>query len=479
MGSHRRLSCVVILCGALIAMTDTTVAQTQADLDKATLSANIAEQERKAAESKKASAVAAADAAAAASKAANDLAKNKAESDKSKADADKAKADADKAAADADKARVDVDKAKADASKASADADKAKADADKATFDSVKAGLPTPPDPAKYKIEKPAAPALGATIGRLTYQQAVKLAAKIGPKVASAAAGSILVADDVKVRTLMAMGTATKEGLLTAKSGLEGQTKSLRERMADQPTTAFAVGTALAIGSLLENVLAYATILRTQYGIASASATTNSEAALTALVLAQLAGQVTFVDADGALPQASSNISGQLGGLRTTILTARGVVADAARWSKERRDAAPKGTTEVEKAASRAANVKAADEVDRLAEALGKAVDEAQRLTAALFVVDAQGNTAYDAAQRGEALASTLAEGGKVMTLTLKVISSDVDTVATDRLFSGLKIYAGNTTIGRWKLVDSTGKLVSAGAEMEEQGPQRIALSEK
>ncbi len=60
----RRLSFVAILFGALIAMTDTTVAQTQADLDKATLAANIAEQERKAAESKNATAIAEADVAA-------------------------------------------------------------------------------------------------------------------------------------------------------------------------------------------------------------------------------------------------------------------------------------------------------------------------------------------------------------------------------------------------------------------------------
>jgi len=466
-----RISILSIFCGALIAMTDPTVAQTQADLDKATLAANIAEQERKAADSKKAAATAAADAAAAASKAANDLAKNKAESDK-------ARADADKATADADKARVDVDKAKSDAGKAAADADKAKADADKAVFDSVKAGLPAPPDPTKYKIEKPAAPALGATIGRLTYQQAVKLAGKIGPKVAAAAAGSTLVADDAKVRTLMAMGTATREGLLTAKSGLDGQIEALQNRMKGQPMTAFSSGTALAIGSLLENVLAYATILRTQYGFATVSATTNAEATLTASVLGQLAGQLSFVDADGALPQASSEVAGRLGGLRNTILTARTAISDAARWSKERRDAAPVGTTDAEKAAFRAANTRAADEVDRLAEALGKAVDEAQKLTAALFVVDAQGNTAYDAAQRGEALTKTLTSGGKVMTLTLKVISSDVDTVATDGLFSRFKVYAGNTTIGRWKLVDSTGKLISAGAEMEQQGPERVQLTD-
>jgi hypothetical protein len=425
-------------------MTDPTVAQTQADLDKATLAANIAEQEKKAAESKKAAAIAAADAAAAASKAANDLAKNKAESDKSKADADKAKADA-----------------------------------DKAVFDSVKAGLPTPPDPTKYKIDKPSAPALGATIGRLTYEQAVGLADKIGPKVVTAAAaGSTLVADDAKVRTLMAMGTATKEGLLTAQSGLDGQTRALQDRMKAQPRTAFATGTALAIGSLLENVLAYATILRTQYGFATVSATTNAEATLTALVLGQLAGQLSFVDAEGALPQANSEVAGRLAGLRNAILAARTAIGEAARWSKERRAAAPSGTTDAEKAASRANNTREADEVDRMAEALGKAVDEAQKLTAALFVVDAQGNTAFDAAQRGEALTKTLSGAAKVMTLTLKVVSSDVDTVATDGLFRGLRVSAGNTTIARWKLVDSTGKLIGAGAEMERQGLKRVWLGD-
>ena len=146
----------------------------------------------------------------------------------------------------------------------------------------------------------------------MTYEQAAELATKIGPKITAAAKNKIVLTDDAKVRTLMAMATATKESLLTAKSGLDGQTKALKDRKADQPATAFAAGTALAIGSLLENIVSYATILRAQYAFATASATTNAEAALTALVLGQMAAArpaVTFVRAPVRKEEPAGSVS--------------------------------------------------------------------------------------------------------------------------------------------------------------------------
>jgi hypothetical protein len=95
----------------------------------------------------------------------------------------------------------------------------------------------------------------------------------------------------------------------------------------------------------------------------------------------------------------------------------------------------------------------------------------------ALLVVDAQSNTPFDAARRGEALADTLSKVSRTLTLTLKVIASDADTVATDRLFGGLKVFAGNTTIARWKLTGSNGVVVGSGSEMLSAAPARIPLT--
>jgi len=124
---------------------------------------------------------------------------------------------------------------------------------------------------------------------------------------------------------------------------------------------------------------------------------------------------------------------------------------------------------------SRIEALRPADEVDRLAVVVGATADEADKLVSALFVVDAQGNTPYDAALRGEAI-RTIQSGKTVLTLVLRVVTADADTVATDRLFSGLKIYVGNATVARWKLIGSNGSLKGAGAAIEMTVPARVNL---
>lgn len=503
-----------LLAGVAFIMGETAQAQAQADLDAATLAANIAEQQKKAAEAKKATAVAQAEAAAASAKAANDLAKGKADSDKAKSDADKARADAEKAgadaakaAADADKAKAEADKAKAEAAtagvkaandvakgkaesdKAKADSDKAKADADKAQVEAVKAGLPTPPDPTKYKIDKPAAPALNATIARLTFTQANQLANGFADSIARSIAPFVndkpdpvalakvaLLADDAKARTLLAVADATKEGLLSVDARLKASTNELKGKKANQPFPAFAPGALLTIGSLLENVLAYATILRTQYAFTSVSTVTAAEAALQAVVQGRLTGMnLKVVDTDALLPLAanSSELAGGLKNLRGSISSARKEATDSGNWVKDRRETVPVGETE----AAKKSRLKSADDVERLAEALGKIADDADKFVAALFVVDTQGNTPFNASQRGEALAGTLNKSDRTLTLTVKVITSDADTAATDGIFAGFKVYAGNATVARWKLVDRDGVVVGAGADMLSSAPTRIALT--
>lgn len=454
---------ITLLLGVLLIMSEPVVAQTQGDLDKAKLAADIAEQQKKTAEAKKAAAAAEAEAAAIATKSANDLIKNQADADKAKADAEKAKADAEKAKTDADKAKVE--------------AGKAKFDVEKAEIEAFKAGLPTPPDPTKYKVDKPSAPTLNATVGRLTFEQAKTLAGTLAPKIFEKAKDKILVGDDGKLRALTALATATSESLTLVNADVTDRHRRLDNRLGIQPLEASPTA-ALAIGSLLENVLAYATILRTQYGFGTASTSTNAEAALVALVLQAMPTTTTFVDMDGVFPQGSSDLAKKMALLKDNLAKARTLLADAPERSRKIRDKAPEGATDAEKNASKAANVKAADDADKLAEALAKSVDEAQKFVVGILVVDAQGTSPFDAAQRGETLKATLA-AKPVATLTLKVISSDADTVATDRLFSGFKVFVGTSTVARWKVVDSTGVLLGAGADMVGNPPERIQLTDK
>lgn len=440
----KRWNCLIVavaFCGATIIMSNSSHAQTPADLDAATLSANIAEQQKKAAQARKDAAVADAEAANLATKTANDLSKTKAE------------------------------------------VDKAKADAEKAQMDAVKAGLPTPPDPSKYRAEMPTAPTLNATITRLTYEQAEVLSTDLGTEIAAALANATpattaLIADDGKVRTLLALEQATREGLLSVTTRVTSITSNLHGKIAAQPTPAFAPGALLLIGSVLENVMAYASAMRTQWGFATFSATSNAEAVLVPLVQAKLVTKVSLVEADPtlALPSATSEISKGLAKLRTAIDSARKEISAAAAWSKDKRESTvPKDDKDEPGKKAHADAVKLADEVDRLALLVGTTSDEADKFVAAMFVVDAQMSTTFDAAQRGETLRGTL-DNKDVYTLVVKVITSDADTVATDRLFSGLKVYVGNTTLARWKLIDSKGVVRGVGAKKATNGPHRIVL---
>lgn len=447
------------LFGAFLIMAEPAVAQTQADLDKAKLAADIAEQQKKTAEAKKATAVAEAEATAIATKAANDLIKNQAETDKAKADAEKAKTEADKAKVEAGKAKFE---------------------AEKAEIDTFKAALPTAPDTSKYKVDKPSAPTLNATVGRLTFEEAKDLAAKLGPTILSKVSGKVLVADDGKVRALMAVAAATSESLTLVDTDVRDRQERLDKRLKEAPAVASPTA-ALAIGSLLENILAYATILRTQYGFGTASTKTSAQEVLSALILEKVVGQTgtSYVDPDGAFPMSASDLMQKLGRLKATLVSARTLLANAPQDSRKLREATPPATaTDAEKAAFKAAKAKAADLADRDAEALAKSVEEAQKFLVGLFVVDAQGTSPFDAAQRGETLKAALGTGS-VAVLTVEVITSDADTVATDRLFSGFKAYVGTTTIARWKLVGGDGKVIAAGADVESHPPHRVQLTDK
>lgn len=483
---------------------------TQADLDAAKAKADLAEFQKKeaearkaqadaekaAADARKAAAQADAEAATAAAAAKNTLAKAQAETEKAQSDAAIAAATAKtnlaKAQADTEKAQVDAANAAATAKIALA---KAQAEAEKAQIDAAKSGLPNIPDPSKYKIDKPTAVTLTATVSRLTFYQAHGLANSLANDIAAAVAKLnsqqpvALVPDDVRLRTMLALEQSANNAAVVAHTRLNHSINELDVLMSPVvappppiPLVVPAAAPLALIANLAETALAYATILRTQYAFVSVSTSANAEATLIAQAQSKLASQggIELVDPEAVLvlSTANSTLAGNLKTLTDTITRARQKILEAGAWSRGKRGQAPlpEAASEADKRA-RAAELATAAEVDRAVAALTGSSDDAGKMIAALYAVDAQGNTPIDAALRGEALRAGLSNK-TVLTLTLKVVAADADTAVSDGLFRGLRVHVGHTTVARWKLSDSRGVLRGAGVSAESSSPSRVALGD-
>ncbi len=417
-----------VLAAALVLAASAPMAQTAEELAAAKLAAEIADQLKKAAEARKAAAVADAEAANAAAKAASDLAK-------------------------------------------------AQADAQLAQANALKAGLPTPPDPSKYLPGTPSAPDLKATVLKLTFEQTDRLAEQLAPKIQAAVVaalapgaaieGVLLMPDDDKARALLAQHRGVAASLDLIEAGLHSMTLDLLEAKADE-VRAFA-GTALAVGSLLENALAYAAALRKVYGFATQDAKTAAEAILLAKLRGRMAAsRLRVVDVTAAWPREgqSSALTAKLDAVRVRIGEAREAVRKTTRAPSPGPGAGTAGKASEQDKKTRQAK----------AEALAKQADDAEEFLVALHAVNAQGSTLLFDAQRGERLSALLAAPTKSFTLAVSLAGSHADTVATDRLFSGLKIHVGNTTVAHWKLVGADGVLLAAGAELDALALKRVEL---
>ena len=381
--------------------------------------------------------------------------------------------------------------AKKDAAAANLDAAKAEA----SRIELLKASLPAPPDATKYQAEKPTASNLNASIARITFNQVKELSDDISKAIQAAVPvtqGSkkevTLIAESNKVRLLLAVEQATREGMCSVLARLAKLTADLRTRIDRQATLAapavaplpsIASGGLLLISSIVENVMAYAASLRTQWGFATTSSTSSAETLLVSLIYSKLS-RVRVVDPDAilALLGQESELAVNLLSTRNAINAARIAISDAALWSAKKRS-----SVHIEQGNDTAQNTaqldaaQSADEVDRLASLTGSCMDEADKFLTALFIIDAQGGTIFDSAQRGEILRKSLGAIESVYTLLVKIVSSDADTVASDRLFSGLKLYVGTTTTAQWKLIDCRGVIRGTGAHMVTTKPHQIQLT--
>jgi hypothetical protein len=416
-------------------------AQTQAELEAATASANVAEQLKKAAQSRKETAA-----------------------------------------------------ANLEATKLVAESEKAKVELDTSRLTLLKSGLPASPDVKKYLPEKPSAPVLNATIDRLTFEQVDKMATKFSDEIRKSLDAKpdkprpVLVFDSNKVRALLAVEQAVREGMISVEKRVGNSVDALRAKLAVQPTAtlapdgprpAMAPGSLLLISSIVENVMAYAAILKTQWGFATASTSSNAEATLLPLVQSRLMADATIIEPDAALAlsNAPSALLGHLAAIRTVIDDARKTVSDAASKSQAIRSAVLHNN-EPSSVTAQSELSRHADDIDHLALATATEADEADKFLSTLLTLDTQGTSLIDSAQRGEALRSSLGGSAPIYTLVIKVVASDADTVVTDRLFSGLKIYIGTTILAQWKLIDAGGVIRGINASMTSASPHQIALTE-
>ena len=431
----------------------------------------------------------------------------------SQADVDEARRRADyfdqlKREAEAKKAIADADAAAA-ASAANAQSAKTKveADADKAKVDYYKSLLPTPPDPSKYKIAAPTAPKVAATAANLVFVEAdalsaevttavvaaikqplcVAQAAAVAPAAAPAAKpGVAIVPDDPKTRTLIAVSRATRAALDAATTRLERERKALAAETAKPPGGggALAVPVLPLVSSLLETAVSFASILRTQYGFETTSETALAESVFQAKVYQRLVGNaciqvldpdaiLTLVPAGGPNPPELVALEKLAAELRDSRAQAR-LATDRA---GELRDTAPKPADEKNKAtaAKRDAYLQQANSLDARVKSLTAFADETDKSVAALYAVDAQGSSPIDAAIRGGKLSDAMS-GKAAYTLALKATSSDVDTIAADGLFRGLRVGVASNTVVRWRLTDSNGMVVSVGSVQHASPLKRIAL---
>lgn len=439
---HASRLLVVLVIGVIMTLSVSPAnALTQADVDQAKLSADYAEALKREAEAKKAAAVAEADAANATQASRAALAKSE-------------------------------------------------TDAEKAKLDFYKAMAPSAPDPSKYKIAAPTAPVVAATTARMAYSESADISTEVAKKILTALetdikAGQVLILpDDPKARTLISLSRALREALDQARNRLVNERLDLEAKMAEKPTFLIAGAAIPVLASIAETVLSYANILRTQYAFTTSSQTPLAETVLQAKVQEILvaSSNVKIIEPDAIVAMMANGVTQppelqRLKALQTELGNTRQKVIDAGGIAEQRRANAPKPKDDKDKAAAdqRAAVLKLADDIDAKAKAVAAAAEEVDKMLAILYIADAQGNTPLDSALRGGMLNDMLVSS-KAYMLSLKAVSSDVDTIAADGLFRGLRVAVASNTVARWRLTGLDGVVKSIGAVQKNSQLERIKL---
>lgn len=353
--------------------------------------------------------------------------------------------------------------------------EKAELDADKARSDYYKSLLPTAPDPQKYAITPPASVSLLATANYRNIE-AIKypkkgLTSNISKLISDAIAEhescnkpnepnkpKLIFLEDSKIKSSVGLYKVTMVFLNDANKQISTKKKDL-EKALNPPKIDTANISPLApdiLFSLAETAVSFAKILKTQYLTATKDLKPLADDMLSASVIGELIKRkipvmdteaITDTPLDPALlsgvesNQANPPNGTLLGAsalLMKNIIEAKGLLAKPINMPNKNAEAAKKELTEL--------------------------IELTHKQLLTFYIIDAQGGVPFDIAQKGEVISDKL-KTDCVYTLTLKVLSSDVDTVAADGLFKGYRVSMATNTAARWKLVLPDGNILASGVE--------------
>lgn len=397
-----------------------------------------------------------------------------------------------KAIQDVEDARIKTDLARQVAEKAEQDLAKSKIDADKAKADLIKGLLPTAPDTNKYKTAAVTPPQLNAHSLLLTYTVATETAKLISSELASAIKTPqcdrkqlglpIIMGQDSKARILLSMYRGLTKALPATTSELKQKSDAIALMATDKNNFAPALAAAPQIlASLGETVVSFATILKKQTGFVSTNQTELARSIFTSAVVGQLVGNAVFLVPEASLSigdDDKSIIEKQIQELNSKIRSSRSIAISAEALSTKLKLSAAKPKQDNKSTtAANAGDLAKSDRLDIAVKELITLIDEAKKAVGDLMRSDGTSSSLFDQALQAEILTSKL-KTSCAYTLALDVVASDIDTVATDRLIGGLKLYTAGTTVATWALTNEDGRIISKGVRKAELPVARYSLPE-
>jgi len=383
-----------------------------------------------------------------------------------------------------------VDIANAEASARAALA-KAQVDAEQARSNYYQSLVP---DPSKYKVAAPGTPKLNASAAIRAFNETAEAASAISAEVARIAPAAeengrcpnevwlLPGASMAATRSLITASVSTEKALEQLWSQLDSSRQdlaaALKEPAAPRSETRFLMATAGAVAAVVQGVLSVATIAKPQFAFDTVSQTTTSGSVLEAKVFGTLASTPCYrvIDTNALVPLVPLShpsapggpmpaelewlqaVRDQLAGARADVRNALGVAQGIDKMAN-----ALRGTKGKEAAVS--ADDARAERIVAAAKTVTELANEADKVLAGLYTVDAQGNSLIDAAVRGGRLRNRLAASAQsTYFLSVTTITSDVDLAAKDGLFTKAATSLSSNTIASWKMTNVFGSIVSTGA---------------
>ena len=373
--------------------------------------------------------------------------------------------------------------------KAEAEADKAEWDAEQSKYKAIKEGAVTPIDPSKYQAGPAEVPKLEATVNAQTFALVEQMSQVIAAEVTSKLDNTICPKADKPTcivlnhasgaTALLALERSATTLLTQAAQSLE----VIKQTTVAPPPLHGGMSTRslplLALIPIAQTGMSFAAAMRPTWGSSFVSTKDLATGLITPLTLRSLSGsgRIAIYDPTRAIAvrgSGESEVEKLFDGVGNAIAATRKPAVDLAFESVAHRRKAGIAAAASNKE-EKEREEKEATALEAELKALQQKVAEASKLLAALTDVSAAGSSALEGAIKGERL-RILLKDKKLYTFDLALGASASDLVATNRLFSGLKVYAGTSSVANWTLYDTNGQQVAAGAVCQYRPTGRVAV---